>query len=216
MIINAYQLWKSKLVFTLAERRTENGRLVPLLATSVESQITVDALSEKPSCCVFFFAMDLSQPRCSFLPQICSRRTAKVRIPKEANVSQARAIGAVVMKSCSSCPFLSSGKVRSTPTTIVHQLRLSLLLSLKLIAFDIFIQGSTFAEMPVPQKSLRDPRTILFQTPPCPLLPNDQNVTVFVVLKHESVVVARFNFDYVTREPRVPLNERTPDQQPMF
>ena len=117
------------------------------------------------------------------------------------------------MKSCSSCPFLSSEKVRPLPTIPVHRL---LPLSLKCIAYDVLIQGSTFAEMPVPKKLLRDTKTILFQTPPCPLLPNDQNVAVFVVLKHENVVVARFHFDYLTRERWVSLNERTADLQSMF
>jgi hypothetical protein len=46
--IAIYQLWKSQLIFTIAERMDCNSLPIPILHTSVTSQIMVDKASKGP------------------------------------------------------------------------------------------------------------------------------------------------------------------------
>jgi len=48
-IIETYQLWKSQLVFTIAERLNKNLLPIPILSTSVTSQIMCEEASGQRS-----------------------------------------------------------------------------------------------------------------------------------------------------------------------
>lgn len=55
-IIDTYQLWKSQLVFTIAERLNKNLLPVPIIPTSVTSQIMFDEASGRRSLFIYFFS----------------------------------------------------------------------------------------------------------------------------------------------------------------
>jgi len=58
-IIETYQLWRSQLVFTIAERLHKNHLPIPISHTSVTSQIMCDEASGRRSW-LFFFLFDFN------------------------------------------------------------------------------------------------------------------------------------------------------------
>jgi hypothetical protein len=48
--------------------------------------------------------------------------------------------------------------------------------------------------------SFVDSKTIFFQTPPCPILLAEENISVPIVVTQNDLVIAQINFVYLTRK----------------
>ena len=48
--------------------------------------------------------------------------------------------------------------------------------------------------------SFVDSKTIFFQTPPCPMLAAEQNLTVPLVVTQNDLIIARIDFVYLARK----------------
>jgi hypothetical protein len=69
------------------------------------------------------------------------------------------------------------------------------------LAYSISIDFGSFGECEVHEQTRVDSKIILFKTPACPMPMSDENIQVAVVIKHDILLLARIDFDYLTRKP---------------
>ncbi|CAF3920202.1 unnamed protein product [Rotaria sordida] len=156
-IIDTYQLWKSQLVFTIAERFYNNHFPIPVLSTSVTSQIMCDEASrrEKP------FIND----------------TNSIAVLDDDTIKCAPRKGdwyggdEILM----TLPKLDKRKV-----------------------FSIFFDYGSMGKIAAIKLTFVDSKTIFFQTPPCPMLMAERNLTVQIIVIQNDLIIACIDFIYLT------------------
>jgi hypothetical protein len=72
--------------------------------------------------------------------------------------------------------------------------------TVKILVFNIYFDYGSMGQLNDIRISFVDSKTICFQTPPCPMLVAEQNLTVPLIVTQNDLIIARIDFVYLTRK----------------
>ncbi|CAF4813233.1 unnamed protein product, partial [Rotaria socialis] len=152
--IARYQLWKSQLVFTITELTGTNHWPVPIVHTSVKSQIMIDRETDK--------------------------RNASINIVNDKVKTKLKCV-----------PQKGDWKGGDEVVIIMPK-------PIKRKAYNICFDFGSYGQQTVKEIEYIDMKTLVFRTPSCPILPDDENIKASIIVRDNNSTSYSIDFYYLT------------------
>jgi hypothetical protein len=83
---------------------------------------------------------------------------------------------------------------------VIEIFRIKKIIIQAVLVFNIYFDYGLMGRLSDIKVSFVDSKTIFFQTPPCPILLAEENISVPIVVTQNDLVIAQINFVYLARK----------------